>query len=264
MNKNKIYISLNLGFQSKQVFIISYTKDGGFFIKDLMRIVAIDKKCSIYNLTTDLNNHGNRTGIPNYNAFTSGEVKLTHHFDGNAQISGKGVLSGYNENGIGRGAAIKSFTLTENNDGGPVFTYLMWGLEECRNSKKSDMVLDPDPRYIHDSHIKKKLNGYVIKGFYILKKNITPNNPLPSTVRWNNPIEGEIEISLVPSPENVPGVLGLFATYSNHGFESKSGFTLMGAPGQIYDDHFCDGLSIIYPFQGSLKDCKDLDYKKDL
>lgn len=261
---NKTYISLNLGSQSKQIFMISYTKDGGFLIKDLMRLNAQDKKCLISKFATDTDNHGIRTVDPSYRAFTSGEAKLTHHFDGRAHISGEGVVSGYNEDGTSKGAGIKSFALTSNNDGGPVFGLLAWGCEKsCRDSKANDIILILDSRHIHSAHANKDLNGYVVKGFYILKSCITPNNPIPPKVIYHNPIEGNIEVTIVPSPDNVPGVIGLLATPSNHGFKDEFGFTLSGAPGQIYDKHFCDCLSIIYPFQESSKDYKNLDYNEE-
>lgn len=258
----KIYVSLNLGSHSKQIFMMSYTADGGFFIKDLVRINAKNKKCLVSKFATDINNHGIRTVTPSYKAFTSGEAKLTHHFDGNAQVSGQGVLSGYKEDGSHKGAGIKSFPLTTNNDGGPVFSFLNWGCEHsCRDSKKDDIVLTPDPRYIHSSHIGKNLNGYCLKGFYILKKCIIPHDPIPPKVIYHSPIEGDVELTIIPSPEKVPGVIGLLATWVNHGFKDEFGFTLQGAPGQIYNDHFCDCLSIIYPFQQAETKYENLDYE---
>ncbi len=258
---HKTYIGLNLGNQAKQILMISYTKEGGFFIKDLIRINVKDKKCLIYKVVTDTKYHGIRTVTPSYTAFTSGEAKLTHHFDGNAQISGTGVISGYEKNGKPKGASIKSFPLNSINDGGPVFGFLTWGCDiACRNTKTQDIILTPELKYIHSSDTTKTLNGYAIKGFYILKKYISPNNPIPQKVIYNSPIEGEIELTIVPSPDNVPGVIGLVATPSNHEFKNEFGFTLQGAPGEIYDKHFCDFLSIIYPFQGTSKDQENLNY----
>ena len=245
--------------------MISYTKDGGFFIKDLIRLNAQDKKCLIIKVTTDTDNHGVREANPSYRASTSGEAKLTHHFDGKAQISGEGVLSGFEKDGTPKGAGIQSFPLTTHNDGGAVFGFLTWGCQKsCRDSKSNDIILTPNLKYTHTSHSDKDLNGYVVKGFYILKKYISPNNQIPQKIIYNNPIEGDIEITIVPSPEHIPGVIGLLATFSNHGFKDEFGFTLNGAPGRIYDKHFCDCLSIIYPFQGSSKDDTKLDYKEKI
>ncbi len=261
---NKTYVSLNLGSLSKQIFMISYTKDGGFFIKDLIRQNVQDKKCLIYKFATDTDNHGKRTVTPSYRAFTTGEAKLTHHFDGSAHISGEGVLSGYDYNGKPKGAGIKSFPLNETNDGGPVFGFLVWGCEQsCRNAKKNDVVLTLNSSRIHSADINKELNGYTIEGFYILKALIKPNNPIPSKIIYHSAIVGYPELTIIPSPENIPGVIGLVATPSNHGFKEKFGFTLSGAPGQIYDKHFCDCLSIIYPLRETPKNHINLDYQKE-
>jgi len=259
---NKTYISLNLGSQKKQIFMISYTKDGGFFIKDLIRLNTHNKKCLIFKFATDTYNNGIRIVDPIYSAFTSGEAKLTHHFDGKAHISGKGVISGYNNDDTPKGAGIQSFPLTFSNDGGPVFDFLVWGCEQnCRSYKKNDIILTSNLRREYNINTQNDLNGYTVKGFYILKKDIIPNNPIPSKLTYYSHIAGNLDLTIVPSPNNVPGVIGLIATPSNHEFKTEFGFTLSGAPGQIYNKHFCDCLSIIYPFQGLEKNYKNLDYK---
>lgn len=266
LNMKKYYISLKTPTFSKQIFMLSYTKEGGIFFKDLVRISAQDKTCMISKITTDVTNHGVRTVKPSYVAFTSGEAKLTHHFDGRAQISGTGVLSGYEKDGTPKGASIRSFPLSSTNNGGPVFTFSAWGIEKaCRDTKSNDIILTPETKYIHSLNNDRELNAYIVKGFYILKKPIQEwanSNEIPPIIGFNSPIEGPVELSLVPSPENLPGVIGLLATFGHHGFQDDFGFTLQGAPGYIYNDKFCDGLSIIYPMKGP-KDSVGLDYKGD-
>ena len=248
--RENMYVSLKIGEYSKQIFLIQYTKEGGFFIKDLIRIGKEDKNCLIFKAATDVLNHGKRTAAFKYSAFTSGEAKLTHHYDGRAHISGDGVESGYHDNGEPKGAALKSFPLNLNNDGGPVFSFLTWGCEfACRDAQERDFLLIPKDEYIHTADQHEDLNAYVVKGFYLLKEWFNPEDLILETVIYESPVEGSVELRIIPSPQNTPGVLGLLATKANHGFKDKFGFTLSGAPGSIYDKKYCDALCMVYPYQ---------------
>ncbi len=259
MNK-KYYISLNIDSLIKQVFIIWNTKDGWFYIKDLLRLNSKNNKCKIVVLPFNTKNTWTSRVQAKYKAFTSWEVKLTHHFDGRAHISGTGILSWYLEDWTPKGASIKSFPLSENNDWWPVFTFLVWGLKKnWRDGSREDIVLVPSKKNIHPNHIWKELNGYVVKWFYILKNSIIPNNPIPSQVIYHSPVEGDILVNIVQSPDDCLWVIGLSATFAHHGFIDKW-FAVFGAPTKIYNKEFCDWLGIVYPFTWPDDGSINLDY----
>lgn len=230
----KHYVSLKMGKHLKQLFYISYTSDGGFFIQDLLRLKFDDKKC----LVNKVSRVGTNEGPIIYSAQTSGDVKLTHHFDGCAHISGEGVLSRY-ENGVHIGASIKSFPLYLTNDGGPVFSFLFWGSKNhFRDSKGEDIILQFEKEVgAHEGQ------GYAVYGYYILKENRFPNN-----------------LVKIQSPENVPGNIGLHIELLGVGFEDKTGFTLSGGPGFLYNHNCNDMLVVKYPFQDIGSFYEDLNF----
>ena len=121
--------------------------------------------------------------------------------------------------------------------------------------------MEPDDRFIHSSCEGKELNGVVIRALYLLKEWLTPEQLSREKLICVSRIEGEVEVVLVPSFPNCPGLIGLFAAKANHGFKSEFGFSISGAPGMKDDKGFCDNLTIIYPHIPSNDDIPILDYK---
>lgn len=259
MKKN--YVSIQEGVIKKQLFFVGYTKDGGFFFHDLIRILGKEKKSFVLKGLTDVNNHGKRTVKAHYRAITSGEVKLTHHMDGRAQISGEGVISGFDEQGNPRGASVQSMPLITSNDGGPMFTFLTWGIEHFRDAKIDDTILELDPSMIHSADQGLDLNAYAVKGFYILKSVLPANFDYSSYVECDSPIEGRIKLKLVPSPDSIPGVLGFYAIKANGSHSERFGFNLSGAPGKTING-YCEGLIVCYPAPENAEADINLDYRK--
>lgn len=244
----KSHISIKVGNIIKQILLVSYTRDGGLFVKDLIKFKSEEKCVEVVKFVSDTTNDGIRKVKPFYSQKTHGEVKLSHHADGWSHISGEGVLSGYEADGTPKGASIKSFPLTHTNDGGPFISFAVWGYERiCRNAKETDILLIPNSEYIHPCHQGSILNGVVVKFFYFPKSHFYQLSRTDKTFHFLSPIEGPLDLTLLPSPEHFFGVIGVVATWVNHGFTTPYGFTLQGAPGPIYNSHFCDNLSIIYP-----------------
>lgn len=258
-------ICIDLGVFCKQVLKVGYSSDGGYWIQDLVRYGQRNKECSILKIATDVQNHGHRFLTASYQAFTSGDLKLSHHFDGRAQISGTGVISGYEPDGVPRGAAVQSFKLNETNDGGPVFTFMTWGCENLKRAgANDDLCLIPDGRFIHSEERDRRLNGIAIKGYYLLKEKLPKDFDFSKQLRCQSPIDGTLFLHLVQSPVTTPGVLGFLATFGWCGFTEPFGFTLSGAPGQVYDQRYCDGLSVIYPHTSGSEHGVDLNYKRTI
>jgi hypothetical protein len=264
MKIKPIYISLNHNGIVKQIFLINYLNDGSFFVKDLVRINLEEKNCSILKIISDCQNTGTRLFKPSRQDidYTDGDVKLSHHYSGKAHISGDNVTSGWDEDGKPKGFAIDSFPLLEVNDGGPVFVFQVWGLNYLRNAKTRDYVLTPDKKYIHPDHQNKNLKGFAIKGFYIKKTELVEQLGLiPNLLNYYSSVEGHIELQLIPSPENCPGIIGILSTFGPQPINDPCGFILSGAPGEIYNNKYCDTLSIMYPNKNQ-KTTNKLNYKK--
>ena len=253
-------VSLKIDDKIKDIFSITYTSDGGFFFQDKVRINFEDKKCMIIKLKSDVNHHGIAERKIDYSAVTSGDVKMTHHLDGKAHISGEGVTSGYDDEGSPKGAAIESFKLTKSNDGGKFWCMSLWGFDSLRDTTKKSIILIPDDQYIHSHHHEEYLNAYEIMAIYLLKDWLTPEQLLQSTVVCQSPIEGRINVTLVPSPTKCPGIIGLWATRGARRLKSNFGFTMSGAPGKIDRSGFCDGLSLIYPAVDVECETENLDF----
>jgi len=259
----KYRIAIKVGDQVKDIFNIQYTSDGGFFFQDKIRINSNNKKCLILKAKSDCNHHGLRSVRPDYRAVTSGDVKFAHHFDGRSHISGKGVLSGYDKDGNPKGASLYAFKLSESNDTGAFFSMLFYGWEFFRDTTKSSIILTPDERNIHTvDQGREDLNGIFVKALYFLKEWLTPEQLSRKTLLCQSRIEGEVEVTLLPSPAKSPGLIGLFAAKAHHGFTAPFGFSMSGAPGKIDDKGFCDNLVIIYPHDGASEgDVPDLNFK---
>lgn len=257
-NKN---ISVQVGPHSKQLLKVGYLADGSYWIQDLIRPKGEAARCSVVKLAWHQKNHGMRTTKALYQAVTTGNLKLSHHLSGRAQISGEGVVSGYDEQGNPKGAAIVAFLLDESNDGGTTLGFMTWGVQHHpRDAKAGDIVLIPDVARIHSSVAGEPLNAIVVEGYYLLKK-FLPKPPFSQdVVNYHNPIAGDCQLQIVQSPDASPGVLGFCASFTKTEATAKSGFTLSGAPGKIYGD-YCDGISIIYPHEIESPLDVDLDWK---
>lgn len=246
----------------KQLFRFWYTSDGGFFLQDLLRLNKENKLCGISKYKTDNTFNGTRVVMPHYFATTQWDVKFTHHFDWNAHISWNWVLSGYGDDWTPKWASIKSFNLQEHNDWWPIFGFLFWWkYEDFRDKKENDIILTPE---ITDKfwYIEGKNVGIIVEWFYIPKYMIHWNNwKWSDFITFFSPVEGVRKLRLIPSLESSYGVIWLSCHYTKHDHTSAYWFAFSWAPWKIYDEHFCDNLSILYPYTKIL-DIKyqNLDY----
>jgi hypothetical protein len=255
-------VSIVIGDSSTQIFKVGYTADGSYWIKDLLRLNQTDLPCGVAAYQCDTSNHGERLAEVKYSAFTSGSLKLSHHPDGRAQFSGTGIISGFDKDtGKPKGASVQSFCLNTTNDGGAMFSFLLWGLEHFkRPGISTDCQLQLDPRRTHSSYQGRNLNAIAIEGFYILKSSLPLGYIFTEKLLYRTPVGGEALLSLVPSPPNTPGVLGFVASPACRGFAKEDfGFTLSGAPGVIYDEHYCDCLCAYYPYREAISQSPTLD-----
>lgn len=256
----KTYISITEGDISRQVLMVTYTSEGGFILNDLVRCMKKDGTYMVMKFLADTQHNGLAKRKPFYQAATTGNAKLTHHFDGNAQISGSGVISGFESDGKPRGAALHSLALNKVNDGGPIFSYLVWGLEGLRPAKISDVKLVPTTSPLYSRFRGQKFNAYLVKGFYIPKTDLPKSVLNGGKVLFKSSVAGTELLTVVPSPEKTPGVLCVNANLAYHGFTYRCGFTLGAAPGFIDKDGFCPQLALIYPYDGEIDKYINLDY----
>lgn len=229
-------------------------------MQDLVLDGRDKKRRSILKITNDVGNHGERTCVPMLVASTSGSPKLSHHFDGRAQISGPGVSSGYVD-GEPKGVAIQSFGLNETNDGGPVFSFLVWGVENLgRKANPEDLHLELDYSHVLPAAAGRELNAFAVEGFYILKNSLPQDFDYSRKLIYQSGVSEKMELTVLPSPIGTPGVVGFIASRTWHGFKTDVGFTMNGAPGRVYGGHYSDSLVVAYPRVSCGSQEKDLDY----
>lgn len=245
----KYYISVNENGIKKQVVKLTYTKDGWFFIQDRIRINQENKKCLIWKYKSDVLNNWERILTPHYYAMTSGDIKFTHHFDWNAHISWRWVISWYNEDGSPKGASIKSFNLNKTNDWGPMFSIMFWwNINVFRDTSLWDIILEPLIREKFEK-LNWKYYGLILEFFYIPKSLIIWDNWIESDyINFYSSVEWWVKLRIIPSPKHHPWCIWVVCSYIKHGHISEVWFTMSWAPWTIYDERYCDVLSVIYPW----------------
>ena len=194
--------------------------------------------------------------------------KLMHHIDGTAQISGTNIRSGFYKNsGRPKGLYVDSMDLKLNdNDGGPIFSYFVWGLDKFRKKiiKRGKTIKINDADIIRDPHYPPKDKpGIVVEGFYIDKRNMKFLNLSSSNFSFPHPNYGVVPLKYIPGKKECHGILALFCRETNSGFDSDYGVSVGGGLGKRYPDGSWEELNYIYPlsiFKENNKKFKTIEY----
>lgn len=249
MDTNRIIIEENNVRYS--VFTLGYDKSGGYFIKDL----SITKK-QYYITKTSIRLSGaveQHAPINHNQEWTSKyRPKLMHHIDGSTQISGTKIRSGFFKT-VKKPKGV--MTVSPNfNDGGPIFTFLCWGLENFDTRTKKGIIFEKkhisSGQPILDGD---KFEGYGFEGFYLPRAAVSSINLTDGTILFRHPNFGVIPLKYVPAPSNSPGIIAISCRRMRHGFESNHGFTYGGGVTKT-DENGCNTqIHVLYPFDGEFK-----------
>lgn len=266
--------NINLEYKNKfyTIFLIGYTSEGGFFVKDLIN----DSKNFLIIKMLIPGSKSRKVGthmIPMEKGEywrTSKSPKLTHHLDGLTQISGEGIVSGFYKFFSGhKGVSTQSMDLYKrNNDGGPVLGFHLKNLPLEVKSKIKNTIQISRGEQIIDFHEKPKdEEDYCFSlEFFYLPKDI-PNEYLnlsKGTIKFQHPNYGIVPLKYIPAPKHAPGVIGIFTTIMSKGESDKQfSFSLNGGAGISLVNGEFEHISIVYPFNSEMtgdKKIKDLDF----
>jgi hypothetical protein len=279
--RNTTHINLEHKGKHYPLFALGYTKEGGFFIKDM---IGDGGEYLIYKMTVPV--RAAKKFGENWIPFSEGQTehwitnkfpKITHHVDGNGHVSGYGITSGFDESSP-KGIFSQSVNLEKmNNDGGPIFQFIVRNIYKISSSdcikgvliaKRDQMVNFYDPPKDENDCC------YLLEFFYILKKDIEDLKVNKDTGCFSfcHPGFGIIPLKYIPSLNNAPGIIGVFThkISRNPGigceaFPNEYIFGLNGAPGKVINGKF-EQISIVYPYLDNgfflREDAGDIDYSE--
>lgn len=270
---NKYYLAIEENNEIYNLFIIGYTKDGGYFIKFL---TTEDDYYLVHKLQIPkdfLRKVGEYTIEVNQETswFASKNPKLTHHVDGNVQVSEYGIVSGfYKLTGKPKGVYNKSMSLIcRDNDGGPCLSVTAWGLPKLvtiRGRQKKSRVITEQNFFTLNQPFKNLAPrenedySYCIEGYYLPKTALNFLDVSRGVIWFHHPIYHIVPLTYIPSPEHNPGFLAFSCTkfILGEGFkEHDFGFSFGGGVGKFEENKdYVDDIRIFYPGDKSVKNYK--------
>jgi len=180
-----------------------------------------------------------------------GTIKLAHHPSGLCQFSGRGILSGVDENGRIKGVGVHTRALQAVGDG-PAWGFLAFGFadfDQCDTVAACDVVtrfedLAPaakaEPPPDADTPLPPK-DAIVVEGYYfqpMFRKFVTCDSEGRPVLMRVHPTGMVLKLAVILSPADCgyPGFLGL-DFYRKHAFNTDpSGFCLNGPGESIGED----------------------------
>lgn len=260
----KHHINIEYKKISFKLFLLGYSSDGGFFVKDLIN------DGNKYMVTKMLipSAHTRKFGkftVPMKkceNWIVKKSPKLTHHIDGTVHVSGEGIMSGSYKFFRGyKGVCTQSMDLKKrNNDGGPIFIFHTKNLVESKTKggitiRQRDQIIDyyNKPKNEDDC-------SFTLEFFYFSKEMVMKNLDLSTgTFPFKHINYGIVPLKFIPAPDNSPGVIGIltiistkFGSDGNFSFSINGGATATLKNGE--EEHIC----IIYPHNEKMADKKTL------
>jgi hypothetical protein len=178
-------------------------------------------------------------------------VKLTHHPDGWVQFSGKGIVSGRNEDGSAKGLGIQTWPL-DRPTAGPAcgLTVLnVSAFESVPSVPKDAVVFDTADMLIapHDT-------GFVVEGFYFhaMWRRFVERSPNGLVLPYSHPSGAVLNLRVLPGTDSLTGFLGVTAYPAPIKFgDAPSGFAFSSPTGNLrYEEEDlleAEALLAVYP-----------------
>ncbi|MFZ2310452.1 MAG: hypothetical protein WAW11_02820 [Patescibacteria group bacterium] len=270
------HVNIIINEKPVPLFVIGYTSDGGFFVKDL---INDNKKFVISKITIPervMNTFGNHhiylDKCKTYSSYNS--PKITHHVDGNCHISGHGIISGFYKFFKGaKGVFSKSINLRENNnDGGPIFIFGINNIEEIKklnikykkgiDIKERDVIID---KYF--SNPNSQNFSFILEFFYFLKNKDNQSFFSDNSFSFKHRNYGIIPLKYLPCPENSPGYIGIFTRRVAQDLsdgERNFSFSFSGGVGMMNEKKEFEEICVSYPFDEKFlegQNVRNLDLK---
>ncbi|MDB5204412.1 MAG: hypothetical protein JWP09_440 [Candidatus Taylorbacteria bacterium] len=262
----KYYISIQIGTEKYNIFVLGYDKTNGYFITDLS---SAKGRYWITKIRFQLT--GARTMIVPIDKkdewYVTRKPKLMQHIDGKAQISGDGIRSGFFKS-IKRPKGVSTESPTFN-DGGPVFSFLGWGLENfSKKHEKESIIFQQKDLHLDPFLDQNTLKGdyYLFEGYYIPREAAKYIDQKTGILLYKTVALGTIPLKCIPLPSsNTPGFVGISCRRVNHGFNKTHGFSYGGGVSQGDKDGFLTQINVMYPLdedfhKNSTSYPKELDF----
>ncbi len=244
----KTYVGIRQNGQVYNLALLGNMADGGFYVSDLYPYEA---QAYVSKTKFPANNHGlfKSTIDKKQQWVTVNYPKLSHHIDGRAQVSGQGIISGfYKLSGRAKGVHVQSMDLSRNdNDGGPIFTFMVWGLEEFNSPPRSNQVIFEENEILEGLPNDTAISGYLIEGYYFSKSLEGWVDPISGIIIKTHPHFGDLKLKRVLSNNAAPGFLGIACFKITHGFPDKVGCIINGGPGATTPDGMFETIWIMRP-----------------
>lgn len=262
----KYYITLEKEGVRYSTFVLGYDKGGGYFISDLSQEKG---RYFIARLRIKLQGFGQQS-IPRDSQnewIVSHKPKLICHSDGSSQVSGSGIRSGFFKlTGKPKGVATESPRF---NDGGPIFTFLCWGLNKFPTEKNKNLILfnaaniHIDPYLGHRQGLTAaKYDAYIFEGFYLPRQAMNHLNVASGIINFKHPNFGVIPLKYIPSPKNSPGFIAIGCRPSGRGFETDHGLTYSGGVSLSDKEGYTTHLCLTFPLERNMPNKEEKPSKK--
>jgi len=264
---------INIEYQDRffTLFLLGYTSDGGFFVKDLINdggefIVMrsripqeVMRRFGTHKISMD----------KVYFWTCKQSPKMTHHVNGNVHVSGDGIISGFYKFFSGtKGVFSKGMDLNKrDNDGGPFFIFNTQNLPSTVCKVKNSISISKKDQLI-DQYYKPRSEedySFVLEFFYLPKSEIKNINLARGTVPFKHINYGVINLKYIPAPKQSPGFIAVFARVVAKGNPDNSfSFSLNGGTSKLLPSGEHEQISIIYPHDKEMtkgSKIKNIDFR---
>jgi hypothetical protein len=193
------------------------------------------------------------------------QLKLSHHPDGFAQFSGKGVCSGLDAAGNPRGIGVQARELLYVPDG-PTFILTVNAIEKFKEHDEphdSDMVFDFDKLVPIPGDYGVRLEGHYLHPEF--RRFVQTANDGTQWVSVIHPMRAILHLRALIAPLScaIPAVIG-FDFFASPSSDEHPDFVLSGPGGNLRDNprgqNVADQISAVYPRPAEMPIRRNVDY----
>ncbi len=261
MPSNNCTIAMCVDGQLRKITKVLFGRDGSYMV--MVPYHSADKGILFKMPITYVSTVDKPYEVPYSDVIDAGDVeerqiKLSHHRSGLIQFSGKGVISGLDEQGRPRGIGIQSWPL-DNPSPGPSFGITFLGVDDFRLASPKDTQLIETEGIVFNFNDLPPAegNGYVLEGFYFppQARRFVRYSGGKYSMQIVHPTGIVIDLKVAvadPADCNFPGVIGLTVRPVDVQFgDATSGYMMSSSTGNLRPNEkgelVGDGLFCAFP-----------------
>ena len=193
------------------------------------------------------------------------QLKLSHHPDGFAQFSGKGVFSGKDSAGNPRGVGVQARALSHVAPG-PTFILTVNAVERFDSFEDGDstaLIFDYDKLLPIPGQYGFRLEGHYVQPEY--RRFVQAASDGTQWIQMIHPSRAILKLRALPAPLDceLPAVVA-FDFFASPSSDEHADFVLSGPGGNLRDDphgrNVADQISAIYPPPAGMPIFRSVDY----